>query len=163
MGADVSIELSIEDERWARIDLPTIAHRACQSAIDEVGSITSASISILATSNAHIAELNREFRGKPVPTNVLSWPTENLAPEIPGGTPDRLTDPEIGDIALAYEVCESEAAAFGVDIHDHVTHLVLHGCLHLLGYDHIHDEDATVMERLEIMALEKLGIKNPYL
>jgi len=92
---------------------------------------------------------------------VLSWPSEELA-QGAGLPPRTPTDPEIGDIALSYETCVREAAEFGKSVHDHVTHLVLHGFLHLLGYDHIRDEDATVMETLEIKALETLGIENPY-
>src|SRR5690606_15212154 len=104
-------------------------------------------ISLLACDDARIAALNTEFRGKPVATNVLSWPSEERAAEEAGGSPD-LPEPgdaedpeELGDIAIAYETCMAEAASQGKDPRDHVTHLLVHGILHLLGYDHIDDED----------------------
>ena len=71
-------------------------------------------------------------------------------------------DPELGDIAIAYETCLRESQAAGLAILDHLTHLLLHGTLHLLGYDHIEDADAEVMEGLEIKMLASLGISNPY-
>ena len=111
--------------------------------------------------------MGRAFRDKPTATNVLSWPSEGLAPETPGGTPWP-PEPEdeaphhLGDIALAWETCGREAAEQGIAFEQHVTHLVVHGVLHLLGYDHMRDADATLMERLEAEILGNLGLPNPY-
>ena len=121
----------------------------------------------MACNDARIAELNAEFRCKPTPTNVLSWPAEDLSSEIPGAAPNRPTpdftgEIALGDIAIAWDTCAREAKEQGKPMRDHVTHLIVHGVLHLLGYDHIRDEDATLMERLEVDILCKLGIDDPY-
>jgi len=117
---------------------------------------------VMACDDAQIAQLNQDFRGKPQPTNVLSWPAADLSAHKPGAQPKRAVDPELGDIAIAYETCLRESQAAGLAILDHLTHLLLHGTLHLLGYDHIEDADAEVMEALEIKMLASLGISNPY-
>lgn len=161
MTGQVTIELSIEEPLWAALDLSVLAQRACQAAATVLRLAVPCDVSILAANDGRIASLNEEFRGKAVPTNVLSWPSEDLAGP-PGELPKLPTDLEIGDIALAYETCAREAAEFGRTMQNHVTHLIVHGFLHLLGYDHENDEDATVMEGLEIQALETLGIENPY-
>ena len=121
----------------------------------------------MAPQDARIAELNSEFREKPTPTNVLSWPAEDLAAEEPGQSP---TPPEpdftgeipLGDIAIAYDTCAREADEAGKSMNDHVMHLIIHGTLHLLGYDHIRDTDATLMETVEVAILGKMGIDDPY-
>ena len=116
---------------------------------------------------ARIAVLNADFRGKPTPTNVLSWPAEELAAEAPGGAPD-LPEPDftgeiaLGDIAIALGTCAREAAEQGKPMADHCTHLIVHGVLHLLGYDHIEDADATLMEALEVEILGSMGLDDPY-
>jgi probable rRNA maturation factor len=117
-------------------------------------------ISVLLTGDERVRELNAEYREKDNPTNVLSFPMAD---------PDDLRDanvvgPELllGDIILARGVCEVEAAERGVSVEQHATHLVVHGTLHLLGYDHHGDEEAADMEAREVRALERLGIANPY-
>jgi probable rRNA maturation factor len=118
--------------------------------------------------DARIAALNADFRGKTAPTNVLSWPADDLSPEAPGGAPappnpGTHDDPaELGDIALAFETCTGEAAAAGLPVDHHVLHLIVHGTLHLLGYDHVHDADATRMEATEVAILATLGVADPY-
>jgi len=163
MSVEVCVDITVDDDQWAKLDLATLAHRACVEGLATLGMTGAYTISLLATNDAQIARLNQEFRGTPSATNVLSWPTEDLAPTAPGLRPKLPQDHDIGDIALSYETCVAEATSFDISLHDHVTHLVLHGCLHLLGFDHEHDADATVMESLEIETLAKLGIKNPYL
>jgi probable rRNA maturation factor len=123
---------------------------------------------ILACDDARIAGLNADFRGKPVPTNVLSWPSEDRAAAAPGEMP-HLPPPnpvgpplELGDIALAFETCAREAAEAAPRRDDHVTHLVVHGLLHLLGFDHETDADAELMEGLETRILARLGVPDPY-
>ncbi|MEM8790108.1 MAG: rRNA maturation RNase YbeY [Pseudomonadota bacterium] len=125
-------------------------------------------ISLLACSDTRIAALNGAFRAKDTATNVLSWPAEALIPDRPGTHPalPRQTDTggrtPLGDVAIALQTCEREARKHSIDLKNHATHLILHGCLHLLGFDHETDEDATVMEGIEIRALAQLGIGNPY-
>ncbi len=118
-------------------------------------------ISIRLTDDAEVQVLNRDYRGKDKPTNVLSFP-QHAPYEIAGlATCD---DPEIllGDIVVAHETCSTEAAAKGISLTDHVSHLIVHGTLHLLGYDHLDDLSADAMEALEVKALASLGIANPY-
>ena len=155
------VETIIEDERWAEAGLEPLAERACAAALDHLG-IDGAEISLLACDDTRIAALNADFRGKPVPTNVLSWPSEERGAEVPGGEPLPPEDLELGDIAIAFETCAREAAAADKPFADHVTHLLVHGTLHLLGYDHIEDKDAGLMEALEVEILGKLGIADPY-
>ncbi len=161
MSDPVGVEVSVEDPRWNDTDFDAIAQSACDAGAKVAGLGIACEVSILVTNDARIEGLNTQFRDKAAPTNVLSWPSEDLS-QGAGERPLAPQDPEIGDIALSYETCAREALEFGKTFHDHVTHLVLHGFLHLLGYDHVRDEDATVMEALEIKALETLGIENPY-
>lgn len=163
------VEVVVEDPRWQALGIEALAERACRAALVGAGVAPEGfEIALLAATDARLAELNAAFRGKPQPTNVLSWPSEDLAPEVEGaapappdpGTPD---DPEsLGDIALAYETCAREAADGGTPLADHVLHLIVHGTLHLLGHDHIRDGDATRMERLETAILAQLGVPDPY-
>lgn len=117
--------------------------------------------SLLFTSDAEVQTLNRKWRGKDKPTNVLSFPMltrADLLALAPEGPPEML-----GDVALAFETCAREAAEKGASIEDHAVHLIIHGLLHLAGYDHeTSPEDAAEMEALEIKALAMLGIADPY-
>jgi probable rRNA maturation factor len=156
----------IEDNRWQDTGLPALAETACCASLAHLGLSPDAfEIAILACNDTRIAELNTEFRDKPTATNVLSWPSEDRSPEIAGvkPTPPKLPmDAELGDIAISFDTCALEAAQMGKSFNDHVTHLVIHGTLHLLGYDHIRDLDATLMEETECYILGTLGIDNPY-
>lgn len=147
-------DVVIEDERWEALGLETLAERAAGAALGLVN--VAGELVVMGCDDTRIAELNTEFRDKSTPTNVLSWPAEEL---VAGDTP---TQDELGDIAIAYETCAREAFEKHISVQDHVTHLIIHGCLHLLGYDHIKDMDAEIMEGLEIKALAKLGLGNPY-
>lgn len=159
------VETIIEHPDWAALDLEALADRAAEATLDRLGLESSVwDIAVLAADDARIAALNAEFRGKAQPTNVLSWPSEERGAQTPGEmpVPPDPADPELGDIALAYETCAAEAGEAGKPLADHVTHLVVHGTLHLLGYDHVRDADATLMEGLEIDILGKLGLSDPY-
>ena len=118
-------------------------------------------IAIRLTDDDEVHDLNRDFRGKDKPTNVLSFP--QVQPDLLEGLSNS-DDGEIllGDIVLARETCAREAAEKGVSLADHATHLIVHGTLHLVGYDHMDDASAAAMEALEVKALASLGIANPY-
>ncbi|KKC25165.1 rRNA maturation RNase YbeY [Sphingomonas sp. SRS2] len=120
-----------------------------------------AEVSIRLTDDDEVQALNRQYRQKDKPTNVLSFPM--VQDDLLGGL-DNSDDGEVllGDIILARGVCEREAAEKGVSTTEHATHLIVHGTLHLLGYDHIADDEAEAMEDLERVALRALGIDDPY-
>ncbi len=152
------IEVVIEDDRWEAAGLAALCAPAERVALDVAGRVPEGfEIAVMGCDDTRIAALNKAFRGKPQPTNVLSWPASETPP-MQGGTPAI----ELGDIAIAFETCQREAAEKGISVQDHVTHLLIHGVLHLLGYDHISDAEAEEMEALEIKALAKLGLSNPY-
>lgn len=159
----------IEDDRWQTADLPALAERAAQATLRHL-SLDPAQweIAVLGCDDVRIATLNADFRGKPQPTNVLSWPEDDLGPDTPGHPPAPPT-PEggkgashLGDIAIAFDTCQHEAQEAGKPATDHITHLIVHAVLHLLGYDHIRDQDATLMEETEVAILGKLGVDDPY-
>lgn len=164
----MGIDLMIEDDRWSALDLAALADRAAQATLAHRGlDAEDCDISLLACDDARIAVLNAEFRGKPSATNVLSWPSEDLGPDSPGGDPlvpepDMMGELSLGDIAIAWETCAREAGELNKTTENHVTHLIVHGILHLLGYDHIRDADATLMERFEVEILGNLGVDDPY-
>ena len=156
---------ALDDDRWSLVSFETLAETAATAALIHLGlDPAQYGIAILACDDARIAELNADFRDKPQPTNVLSWPSDERGAEIDGETPlpPDQTDLELGDIAIAYDTCQREAAEAGKQMADHVTHLVVHGTLHLLGYDHERDADATLMEGLETRILGNLGLSDPY-
>jgi len=162
------VETVIEDARWNGVALAETAQRACAAALSHLGLEGDFEISLLGCDDARIAALNADFRGKPRPTNVLSWPSEERGAEQDGDMPQPPGEglpgmpEELGDIAIAHETCAREAQEQGKTLADHVTHLLVHGCLHLLGFDHIRPADAELMERLEVEILAKLGVADPY-
>ena len=146
------IDVEIEDEAWiaALPDAAAVATRAAEATLSSATSGGEGSITILLADDAEVRRLNAQFRGKDAPTNVLSFP----APET--------ARPQLGDIVLAYGVCAREADAQGKSLAHHLMHLTAHGVLHLLGYDHLTDSDAEVMEDLERHILAGLGVPDPY-
>lgn len=118
-------------------------------------------ITITLTNDASIQILNRDYRDKDKPTNVLSFPMWNNLGEIPDNNGGGASFP-LGDIIIAFETISREATEQEKPLADHFTHMLVHGFLHLLGYDHMKDEEARVMESLEIKILKKLLIPNPY-
>ena len=157
------IDVAVEDPRWEEVapDLDGFVARAVEAALAIVPPEGPIEISIVLTDDAAVQELNRTWRGKDKPTNVLSFPMlerEDLLALAQDGPPEML-----GDLALAYETCEREAAEKGIALGDHAAHLIVHGLLHLAGHDHVEsDAQAEAMEALEIAALAKLGIADPY-
>lgn len=157
------MDILVEDTRWAKVGLESLAERAAVATLRHLGIDPDlVEISLLACDDERIASLNTEFRNKPQPTNVLSWPTQERSAAKPGATPEPPDDLELGDIAISYDTCMREADEMGLAMSDHITHLTIHAILHLLGYDHICDLDATLMEGLETAILGKLGIADPY-
>ena len=118
-------------------------------------------ISVRLTDDAEVHALYRDFRGKDKPTNVLSFPQvqDDLLEGLANSDDGEIL---LGDIVLARETCAREAEEKGISVVDHATHLIVHGTLHLVGYDHMDDAAAAAMEALEVKALASLGIANPY-
>ncbi|AQS39456.1 putative rRNA maturation factor YbeY [Shewanella psychrophila] len=115
--------------------------------------MTQAELTIRIVDEAESQELNSTYRGKNKPTNVLSFPFE---------APPEIDIPLLGDLIICAPVVELEAKQQNKSLQAHWAHMVVHGCLHLLGYDHIHDAEAEEMESLETQLVEKLGFNNPY-
>ena len=163
------VDTVIEDPRWEALGLAPIAARAATAAMAHLGlPEVGFGLCVMGCNDARMAVLNGDFRAKPVPTNVLSWPDEDLSAETDGAEPappepGEADDPaSLGDIAIAYDTCLREAAEAEKPLGDHVTHLIVHGVLHLLGYDHIRDGDAARMEAAEVAILASLGLSDPY-
>ena len=156
------IELLHEGGAWDMDALGAVAARAVPAAIAAVAPGLAPEIAILACDDDRIAALNRDFRGKAHATNVLSWPAADLAPATPGGRPAPPREAALGDIAIAHDTCAREAAEQGKAMDDHVTHLLVHATLHLMGFDHETDADADRMEALEVRILRDLGLSDPY-
>ena len=162
------LEIALEaDEEWdSSRSWEELVHRAAQAAIAEsafpqlAAAERAVELSVRLTSNEEVRALNAQWRGKDKPTNVLSFPMleEDDLQQANVAGPELL----LGDIILARGVCEQEASDKGVSVEDHATHLMIHGTLHLLGYDHHDDDEAADMEAREVRALQRLGISNPY-
>ena len=156
--------MEIETEDWPEGDWDGLADRVAEAAQSVAPELANPRLvtSLLFTIDTRIHELNREWRQRDKPTNVLSFPMLERT-DLVHLDPDEGPPEMLGDIALAYETCAREAEEKGIPLEHHATHLILHGLLHLAGYDHeISDEDAEKMEALEVKALALLGIDNPY-
>ena len=160
----MSVDVIIEEPRWDDAKLEEICGRAVSETLRHVGLASEDwEVAILGCNDARIAVLNSEFREKAQSTNVLSWPSEERGSSLEGARPDAPSgDAELGDLAIAFETCLREAEAAGLEMSDHTTHLIVHGTLHLLGYDHVRDGDGDLMEATETAILAKLGIADPY-
>ena len=145
----------IEEPAWDGLE--ALAQRACPAVLAYLSLAPEAyEVSILGCDDTRIAALNGDFRGKARPTNVLSWPAAEIEP------PARPEPGELGDIAIAHGVCDREATDQGKPFEHHVTHLLVHATLHLLGYDHETEPEAAQMEAIEVAVLARLGIPDPY-
>jgi probable rRNA maturation factor len=150
-----SIAVLVSSPRWRVPGLRPAeqARRAARAALAAKAPGRPVALAILLSEDGEVRELNRRWRGKDKPTNVLSFPSGG---EGPGG---RLM---LGDVVLAFETLAREAAAAGKPISHHLSHLVVHGVLHLMGYDHERPAEARRMEGLEVRVLAGLGIPDPY-
>ena len=155
----MTIDIDVADPGWAECpDIATCVERAAKAGrTAALGGGASASVAVRLSADEEVRRLNRTFRGKDAPTNVLSFPSP---PEEEHG--QFAEEPGMGDIILALETVRREAEIDGKNFESHVAHLVVHGVLHLAGYDHEEPEDAEKMESLEIEVLRGLGIANPY-
>jgi len=167
---DLAVDILIESEAWRMLpEAEDIVRRAIALAATcphptlprERGRVgwghhRNAELSVLLCDDKAISRLNGRWRGQAKPTNVLSFP----APPLQGAAPDGKT--RLGDIAIAYETLADEAEENAKTVSDHLSHLVVHGFLHLLGYDHHMDDEAERMERLERDILARIGVADPY-
>lgn len=160
---ELDIQISVEDDTWgSEDDLLGIAEKVLGSAADYLASIEKqpfpphpVEVSLVFTNDESIREINAEWRDKDKPTNVLSFPA---FPVKPG----QKTGPMLGDIVIARETVEREAVELEKPFDEHLTHLMVHGFLHLFGYDHMENDEAEQMEALETRILAGLGLSDPY-
>lgn len=145
----------VSDDRWGCADPVSVADMVL-TALAASGSspVGLATCDMLFADDATLRDLNRLYRGKDRPTNVLAFPS--------GETPERGRSCFLGGVAVSYETTRGEADERGISLTDHVTHLTLHGMLHLLGYDHEIETDREEMERVEVNLLSGFGIADPY-
>jgi len=164
MTLDIAIDADAEwdsSRDWAELARSAATAAIAESAFPQLGQgERTVELSVRLTSDDEVHALNSEWRGKDKPTNVLSFPMaeedelESAGPEGP--------ELMLGDIILARGVCAAEAEDKGVPLESHAAHLMVHGTLHLLGYDHMDDDSAADMEAREVRALARLGIGDPY-
>ncbi len=160
----LSIAISVDDPHWAKLapDAARLLRRAARDALAQArsdgwkGSRIGHEVSFVLSDDKRLRALNRAYRGRDKPTNVLSFAA------LEGDRPKPGMPWLLGDVVLASGVIAREAKAQGKSLEHHLTHLAVHGVLHLLGYDHEQDQDAEAMEALEIAALARMGIANPY-
>ena len=157
------MQLDVDVEHWPSGEWEALAERVAEQIAPLVPELANPRLvaSVLFTSDKEIHALNREWRDRDKPTNVLSFPMLERLELVhldPEGPPEML-----GDIALAHGVCAREAAEKGVSLADHAAHLLVHGFLHLAGHDHeLGEEQAEAMEDLEVKVLARMGIADPY-
>jgi probable rRNA maturation factor len=161
-GYDIAVAVRAGDWRNRLPDAPEICRRAAHSALVVAGiGDVAAELGIVLGDDDLVAGYNREWRNEAGPTNVLSFPVHDLVPGAPLQPAGFDAPVLLGDVVVALERTSAEAAAAGIALSDHVSHLVIHGVLHLLGHDHEADDQAEKMEALEISALSRLGVANP--
>ncbi len=155
----MNLEIEVDEAAWHDLpDAAALVGQAAEAAFARLGAgdLKDKLLSVTLADDETVAQLNAQWRGKPKPTNVLSFPADqDIA--IPPGEPRPL-----GDIILAAGVVRTEAAQQSKPLADHFRHLVVHGILHIMGYDHVDDAQADEMESLEKEILVKLGIADPY-
>ena len=162
----MSVDLIMEDARWKTLDLMQIVNNAFNATLWQLNLKSENFICcVLACSNNKIKDLNIQFRGKNTYTNVLSFPSKVEIYEVKNRSKSEgyVDAYELGNIAIAYEVCKNEAASSKIEFEDHVCHLIIHSVLHLLGYDHEEEKNASEMEKIEVQVLANLGINDPYM
>ncbi len=159
MDDGIHIDCTIAHAPWRRTKSPAgTARRAARAALAGAGVKTGAcEISIVLSSDSEVQRLNAAWRGKDTPTNVLSFAAWDA-----GGPPSPEGGNALGDIILALETCRRDARDVGKPFEHHMAHLVVHGVLHLLGFDHKNDSEAEAMQAIETRVLSTMGIPDPY-
>ena len=169
----VKINIKIQEKKWSKVDLRKLSKKAFKSTFKILAYpnfFKFLEVSILACNDKKIKEYNKTFRDKDKATNVLSWPRLKKIQcrdllknkdfsyliSLQEGTLD------IGDIAISYDTCLKKAKEFNYTFEDYTIHMLIHSCLHLLGFDHKKKSDFKLMKELEIKSLRDCGIKNPY-
>jgi len=153
----LDIALTIQAPQWKtrlrpyKKTVQNVLDSCCHTALVAVSGTKKFEIAVVMADDAFVQDLNNRYRGKNKPTNVLSFPNDDFP-----------ADQNLGDIILAFETVEREANEQQKTFRNHAAHLLIHGFLHLLGYDHICEKDAKKMEKLEIKILAGLEIDNPY-
>ena len=163
VNPSVSLAIAVEAGEWGDVEATeALAEAALAAAVRDLADREGQpfpedppEVSLVLADDAMMADINSQWRNQPKPTNVLSFPA---FPLVPGGQPG----PMLGDIILARETIEREAADLGKPVDEHVTHLIVHGFLHLFGYDHIENSDAEKMEAIETRILTSLDLSDPY-
>ncbi|MBS7539685.1 rRNA maturation RNase YbeY [Ancylobacter lacus] len=156
-GSPIEVDVLVEADAWSALPeaADLIVRAVTAVCLREAAELSDgAEIAVMLTDDAGIRALNRDWRGKDKATNVLSFPSPDVARE--GG------DPHLGDIAIAYETLEREAISEGKPVANHLVHLAVHGTLHLIGHDHEDGAEAEAMEALERAILAELGVPDPY-
>lgn len=159
----ISLELAVEAGEWGDVEaVEALAETALAAAVADLAKLEAQpfpqmppEVSLVLADDAIMADINGQWRNQHKPTNVLSFPAFPLAP---GGQPG----PMLGDIILARETIEREAVELDKPVDEHITHLIVHGFLHLFGYDHIENSDAEEMEAIETRILSSLNLSDPY-
>lgn len=164
--AHIDIQITYDQWRTLDFDAEELARKVVPLAFGKAARPVmlgdrEAEISVKLTNDREIRKLNHDYRGKDKPTNVLSFATLDAEEHAPS-SPVCALPYAIGDVVIAFETVKREAEEMDVPFRDHYTHLLVHGTLHLLGYDHEQEKDAKRMEKLEISILKCLGIENPY-
>jgi probable rRNA maturation factor len=159
MTPALHIHVSLDDPRWRAAGVsPALVRRAVKAALARQAAGLRAELSVALADDARVRVLNRDWRRIDKPTNVLAFPAGDVSAAGTAGGPPR----PLGDVILAYETVAAEARAQGKAVTAHASHLIVHGVLHLLGFDHDTDATATDMEAVEVAVLARLGVADPY-
>lgn len=159
----ISLAVSVEAGDWGDVEaIEALARATLDAAVHDLATLEvqpfpqdATEVSLVLADDAMMADINSQWRNQPKPTNVLSFPA---FPLVPGGKPG----PMLGDIILARETIAREAGELDKPLDAHLAHLIIHGFLHLFGYDHIENNDAEKMEAIETRILASLGLSDPY-
>lgn len=167
MSATLQLDVIVDFPAWlAAVPMvEALCRRSAVAAFDaaapalfQAGTEAEAEASVVLSNDAHVKVLNAAWRGKDEATNVLAFPATDLTQARPAAQPPLM----IGDVIVAFETAAAEATLEGKDLGDHLSHLIVHGMLHLLGYDHRTGSEAEEMENVEVAVLASLGVADPY-